>query len=71
MALGRPPLPAEDHAIDNLHLETTVKNRLIVRSYSLALAVLVTLAVFGSIDHLAARESASAVWAWAVSVPQG
>jgi hypothetical protein len=43
-----------------------VKTRLIERASALALAAVVTFGLIASIDHLAAREAVSPVWACAV-----
>lgn len=48
-----------------------MKTNLIHRSTSLLMATLITLALFGSIDHLAGIEEASGVWAAAVMAPRG
>jgi hypothetical protein len=45
--------------------------RLIQRTLSLLLATVITLGVFGGIDHLAATEGASGIWAAAVMAPRG
>lgn len=44
--------------------------RLIDRAAALALSLLLTAGTLGAIDHLAAREQASAVWASAVCSPR-
>jgi hypothetical protein len=43
-----------------------VKTRLLERASALALAAAVTLGLLAGIDHLAAQEQASPVWACAV-----
>lgn len=43
-----------------------MKTRLLERASALALAAIVTFGLIASIDHLAAREAVSPVWACAV-----
>ena len=47
-----------------------MKTSLTHRTTSLLMATLVTLALFGGIDHLAGVEEASGVWAAAVMAPR-
>lgn len=47
-----------------------MKTNLIQRTTSLLMATLITLALFGGIDHLAGVEEASGVWAVAVMTPR-
>ncbi|MFO1327392.1 MAG: hypothetical protein U1F56_08535 [Rubrivivax sp.] len=48
-----------------------MNTRLTDRAAALALALLLTLGTLGAIDHLAAREPASAQWACAVAPARG
>jgi hypothetical protein len=48
-----------------------MKIHILQRAVSLSLAALITLGLFGGIDHLAGSESASGVWAAAVLAPRG
>ena len=48
-----------------------MKTRLLERATATVLAVIVTLGLFGGIDHLAGREPVSAQWASAVTAPRG
>jgi hypothetical protein len=52
-------------------LEHPMKIRLLQRTLSFALAAVVTLGLFGGIDHLAGVEGVSGVWAAAVTAPRG
>ena len=48
-----------------------MKIRLIQRTVSFTMAVVITLGLFGGIDHLAGVEGVSGVWAAAVTAPRG
>lgn len=48
-----------------------MKIRLIQRALSLALAAVLTLGLFGGIDHLASSDTVSGVWAAAVMAARG
>lgn len=48
-----------------------MKIHLLHRAISLSLAAVITLGLFGGIDHLASSESVSGVWAAAVMAPRG
>lgn len=48
-----------------------MKTRLIQRTLSLLLAAVITLGVFGGIDHLAGIEGVNGVWAAAATAPRG
>lgn len=48
-----------------------MKPHFLHRATSFVLALVLTLGLFGGIDHLAGREDASALWAAAVMAPRG
>jgi hypothetical protein len=53
-----------------LHLEPAMKKNPAQRIAASLLSLLVTLALFTAVDHLASRESVSATWAAAVTAPR-
>lgn len=48
-----------------------MKIRLIQRTVSFTMAAVITLGLFGGIDHLAGAEGVNGVWAAAVTAPRG
>jgi hypothetical protein len=52
-------------------LEHPMKIHLIQRTISITLAAVITLGLFGGIDHLAGVEGVSGVWAAAVTAQRG
>ena len=48
-----------------------MKTRLLQRALSFALAAVITIGLFGGIDHLADVEGAGAVWAQSTSATRG